>query len=194
MNDKLSAPRPGGLLGVFDRVYSRLEDFFNIIAGAFIFLTMVFVVSEVVLRTAFNSSIFGFVDAVELAMGVFGFLSAAYCQRLGSHIRMDFVLAKMHGSVRWGAEALACLIALVVVAVLVESTWAHFMRGYEGGDTTSSANFLTWPSRLMAPMGLAALWVRLFMQFLGFIRLAAHPDAQPVATPPMADHHQVIEE
>lgn len=190
MNQKALAA--GGLLGVIDRAYARLEDLFGIIAGAFIFLTMLFVVSEVVLRSVFNSPIFGFVDAVELGMGVFGFLSAAYCQRHGNHIRMDFVLAKFHGSVRWGAEALACLIALIVVSVLVESTWAHFIRGFEGGDTTASANYLTWPSRLMAPVGLAALWIRFLLQLIGFVRLMLQPDAQPVAIPPMADHQPTL--
>ena len=186
------APAAGGLLGVIDRAYARLEDLFGIIAGAFIFLTMLFVVSEVVLRSVFNRPIFGFVDAIELGMGVFAFLSAAYCQRLGNHIRMDFVLTKMHGSVRWGAEALACLIALIVVGVLVESTWAHFSRGFEGGDTTPSAGYLTWPSRLMAPVGLAALWLRFLLQMIGFVRLMLQPEAQPVAIPPMADHQPTL--
>jgi hypothetical protein len=41
----------------------------------------------------------------------------------------------------------------------------------------------TWPAKLMVPLALSVLWFRLSLQMCGYVRMIAHPDAEPVAVP-----------
>lgn len=174
----------GGALARLDRLYARLEDVLNDIGGAVIFATMLFACAEVFARTALNRSIFGFLDAIELSMAAFAFLGAAHCQRLGGHIRMDLAIGALRGRWLWAAEAAATLVALIVFALLIKGTFDHFLRAWSIGDTTIDAELITWPSKLLAPVGLSFLWLRLLLNLLGYLRLLRHPDAVPVAVPP----------
>ncbi|MEO8558106.1 MAG: TRAP transporter small permease [Rhodospirillales bacterium] len=167
----------------FDAVYGGIEAAFNLIAATAIFLMMMLMVAEVVAHKLLRTSIYGFFDVVELGMAVFAFLGAAYCQRLGGHIRMDLLVTKLQGRAKFVVEAVAVLVALIVVALLIKATWEHAMRAYFGNDTTSDAELQTWPSKILAPIGLGMLWLRLLLQFIGFIRLAADPDAVPIGVP-----------
>jgi TRAP-type C4-dicarboxylate transport system permease small subunit len=129
-------------------------------------------------------SLLGFLDVIELSMAAFAFLGAAYCQRLGGHIRMDLAVAQLRGRWLWAAEALATLVALVVFALLIKGTFDHFLRAWTIGDTTIDAELKTWPSKLLAPVGLSFLWLRLLLNLFGYLRLVRHPDAVQVAVPP----------
>ncbi|MGE0658398.1 MAG: TRAP transporter small permease subunit [Reyranellaceae bacterium] len=173
-----------GPLSRFDAVYSRIEDVFALIAAIAIFFVMGVGIAEVVLRTIFNFSIFGYLDLIELTMAVFAFLSAAYCQRFGTHIRMDLVVSLLKGRAQHVVECFAIFVALVAVAILVKATTDHFIRSYDSGDSTIDANLLVWPSKIMAPIGLSLLWLRLLLNFVGFLRLIAYPDAPRLAVPP----------
>lgn len=173
-----------GLLSRFDSAYAHVENVFNMLAALGIFVVMMIGIAEVVLRTAFNFSIFGYLDVIELTMAVFAFLGAAYCQRHGSHIRMDLAISFLRGRAQYVVEALAIILALIAVGILIQATYAHFLRSLSSGDSTIDANLLVWPSKLMAPIGLGLLWLRLWLNFFGYVRLIAHPEAVPVAVPP----------
>ena len=166
-----------GLLSRFDAIYSRVEDVFNFIAALAVFF--------VVLRTAFNFSIFGYLDVIEMTMAVFAFLGAAYCQRHGSHIRMDLAVGLLRGRAQHVVEAIALVFGLVAVAILIKATNDHFLRSWEIGGSTIDANLPLWPSKVMAPIGLSLLWLRLLLNFVGFVRLIIRPDAERVAVTPL---------
>lgn len=174
----------GGALARLDRLYSKLENVLNYIAGAIVFALMLFVCTEVFLRTALNRGIYGFLDMTELTMAAFAFLGAAYCQRLGGHIRMDIAVGLLKGRWLWVAEAVATLVAMIVFALLIKGTWDHFMRAWSIGDTSIDAEIRTWPSKILAPIGLSVLWLRLLLNLFGYIRLIRDPEAEPIAVPP----------
>lgn len=184
-------PTAGGALARVDRLYAGVENVLNFLGGLIVFALMLFVCAEVFARTALNRSIFGFIDTVELSMAAFAFLGAAYCQRLGGHIRMDLAVGQLRGRWLWSAEAISTLVALVVIGLLIKGSWAHFLRAYEIGDTTIDAEIATWPSKLLAPVGLGFLWLRLALNFVGYLRLMRRPDAEPVAVPPPPGSHHV---
>jgi len=179
----------GGALARADRLYSKLENVLAFLGAFVVFLLMLFVCCEVVARTFLNKSIFGFIDTVELSMAAVAFLGAAYCQRLGGHIRMDLVIGLFRGRSLAVVEAIATLVALVVIGLLIEGSWAHFLRAYQIGDSTIDAEIVTWPSKLLAPVGLSFLWLRLLLNLFGFLRLARSPDAERVAVPPAPGAH-----
>ncbi|HBA34901.1 MAG TPA: TRAP transporter small permease [Gammaproteobacteria bacterium] len=173
-------------LSKVDRVYSKLENALNLIGAIFIFVIMLAGVAEIASRGLFNFPIFGYIDTIEIAMSVTAFLGLAYCQRVGGHVRMDMFVKSLHGRPHWFVEALATIAAIFVVTVLVYSTFLHFLDAWEMGDSTIDAELPLWPSKLLVPVCLTLLWLRLWLQLFGFVRLIGAPDATPIAVPEVA--------
>ena len=103
------------------------------------------------------------------------FLGAAYCQRVGAHIRMELLVGNLKGRALWGAEIFATLIALIIIGTLVWYSAGHFWRSFTLGDTTIDAEFPVWPSKLLVPIAFSIWWVRLLIQLMGSIRLFRDP-------------------
>lgn len=177
----------GRRLNLLDRWLRPVEDGFNLIAALAIFLLMLLGVAQIALRKIFNAPIVGYIDAVELAMATFAFLGAAFCQRLGDHIRMDILIGMLKGRALWWAEFFSTLAALIIVGVLVWFGWDHFLRSYLLGDTTIDAEYPVWPSKMLVPVAFFVWFLRLAVQLFGFLRLTRYPDADPVGVPVVLD-------
>jgi TRAP-type C4-dicarboxylate transport system permease small subunit len=120
---------------------------------------------------------------MEQASALFAFLGISYAQRVGAHIRMDLLLRGFSLRFMWAMELFAVLVALVIITVLVDTTWENFMRAWQLGDSTIDIKLPIWPTKLLVPVVLVVLWVRLVLQVLDYMRLVRHPDATPIAVP-----------
>ena len=181
MNESPTAA--GGNLGSFDRWFSKLEDILYLVAAGSIFILMLVGVGQVVGRTVFNVAIYGYIDYIEQCTAIFAFLGVAYCQRFGTHIRMELLLYVLPKRALWWVEALGIILAMVVITLLIEGSWYNFRRAYLIGDSTMDIQLIIWPGKLMVPFAFATLWVRLLLQLIGYIRLALNPFADPVGVP-----------
>ncbi|MGH9695962.1 MAG: TRAP transporter small permease subunit, partial [Bryobacteraceae bacterium] len=94
-----------------DRQLGRVENVFNDIGGVFIFALMWLTMAEVLGRRLFNSPVPGAIDYIEVGMAAFAFMGAAYCQRLGGHVRMDLLVSNLKARLLWAVEALAIFVA-----------------------------------------------------------------------------------
>jgi TRAP-type C4-dicarboxylate transport system permease small subunit len=171
----------GTVLGRLHRAFIPIEDLANLLAACAIIMLMVLGVLQIVLRTMFNAPISGYIDLVELSMASMAFLGAAYCQRLGSHIRMELLVGRLKGRPLWALEALGTALALFIIGVLVYYSFGHFLRSYTLGDTTMDAEFPFWPSKLLVPIAFSIWFVRLGLQLAGSLRLFLDPLKDPVA-------------
>lgn len=181
--DSTNPPYGGGLLGFCDRAYARIENALNFVAAFFIFFLMMMGVTEVIARRFLGFPIPGHIDVVEIIMVTFAMLGIAYCQRQGGHVRMEILVASLRGRAMWILELFGVLVALFLVTYLIQGSWAHFMRAWSIGDSTLDIEIPTWPSKLLAPIALTALWLRLLIQMWAYIRLIIYPDAPPLAVP-----------
>ncbi|OFX02315.1 MAG: hypothetical protein A3D94_15265 [Alphaproteobacteria bacterium RIFCSPHIGHO2_12_FULL_66_14] len=170
-------------LATAHRYWSWLEDGMNLIAAAAIFFLMFVGVFQVIGRTVFDTAINGYIDYMEQASALFAFLGVSYAQRVGAHIRMDLLLRGFSLRFMWSMELFAVVVALVIITVLIDSTYLNFLRAWELGDSTIDINLPVWPTKLLVPAVLAVLWVRLALQALDYVRLIRHPQAQPIAVP-----------
>lgn len=162
-------------VGKIDNAVAPLEDIANLIAAAAIFLLMLLGTTQIVLRSVFNSPIAGYIDLVELSMAGMAFLGAAYCQRVGAHIRMEILVGHLRGRALWAFEVVGTLVALFVVGVLIWYSWDHFLRSYQLGDTTIDAEYPVWPSKLLVPVAFSLWFIRLGIQLVGSVRLFLNP-------------------
>lgn len=179
--------RRNSTLSGLDRFFGRIEDAVTLFASAAIFILMLFVVCEVIGRYVFNRPIPGAIDWIEVYMAIFAFLPAAYAQRLGVHVRMELVVAKMRGRLLWGVECFAVCIGVVYCLIIIDKSWEHFLRSIIDGDSTIDVQLQTWPGKLVVPVALTLLCIRLIIQVWGYGRLALDPGKAPQAVPVIMD-------
>ena len=176
------ADTPPLWLRAADRILSRVEDSLNLIAALAVFFLMFVGVVQIVGRTIFDFAIYGYIDWIEQASSLFAFLGIAYAQRLGSHIGMDLTMNWQPAN-RWRVELFSAAMALLIASVLIWASFTNFLRAYAIGDSSMDIQLPTWPAKLMVPLALSVLWLRLGLQICGYVRMIRHPDAEPVAVP-----------
>lgn len=173
----------GRWLGRADRLLAAVENCLNLGAGLLIFALMFLGMIQIVLRTAFRTPIFGYIDIVEVSMVGFAVLSIAFVQRVGGHVRMELLVSRLKGRRLWIAEAAGAALAVFIVAVLIPYSYRHFERALEFGDSTIDIEIVTWPAKLVVPVALSILLVRLALQLADYLRLTADPSLRAVAVP-----------
>lgn len=192
-----AAPRPppdAPLLARADWWTTKLEDALNLAAATAIFGVMVVGVAQIVSRS-FSSwlhdllpaiprfAIHGYIDYIQFIGVLYAILGIAYCQRVGGHIRMEIVLANMRGRLVWIFETLATLVAIAVCVLLIAGTWDNFYNAWSKGDSSMDIKLPLWPSKLVVPLMLCVLLVRLLLQLWGYLRMLADPYGEPLAVP-----------
>ena len=170
MNDGL-----GRFLNCVDSALFRLESLLNSVSGLIVFALMFLGVIQIVLRTVFRAPIFGYIDIVEIAMVGFAVLAISYVQRVGGHVRMELFVSKLRGLAHWLAETASTALGLFIVGVLIPYSYFHFERAFNIGDSTIDIEIVTWPAKLVVPVALSVLLIRLLIQLGGYIRLTINP-------------------
>ena len=171
------------LLSRTDRLLLKLETALTLAGGIVIFLLVFLATANVLGRWFFSLPISGYIDWVEQAMAFFAFLGIAYTQRQGGHIRMDMLVGNLHGRSLWLVELLSAVLMLAVTLVLIYGSYLHFLRAFEIGDSSLDINLPTWPAKLVVPVALSILALRLLLQIWGYIRAAMKGGDSPVAVP-----------
>jgi TRAP-type C4-dicarboxylate transport system permease small subunit len=171
-----------------------VEDFANLMAAVAIFLLMVLGCAQIFMRTALNAPISGYIDMVELSMASMAFLGAAYCQRLGAHIRMEILVGRLRGRWLWSAEIFGTAVAMFIIGVLIWYGWGHFMRSIQLGDTTIDAEFPVWPSKLLVPVAFSIWFVPLSIQMAGANRMFIDPTREPIGIAKILDVEEIAKD
>lgn len=175
------------VLSKADRLFFKLESLLNLVGGLVIFLLVFLATANVLGRWIFSLPISGYIDWVEQAMAFFAFLGIAYTQREGGHIRMDMLVGNIHGRPLWFTELISAVLMLLVTLVLIYGSWLHFLRAYQIGDSSLDINLPTWPAKLVVPIALSVLAIRLMLQIWGYARGIKQGGEKPVAVPLIED-------
>ncbi|ANB34959.1 TRAP-type C4-dicarboxylate transport system permease small subunit [Rhodovulum sulfidophilum] len=176
-------------LSRLDRGLYRLERQLALVAGLTVFVLMLLAVISVGGRHFFNQPLPGSVDWIQQGMPLIAFLGIAYTQRDGGHIRMDILVSRLSGRALWAAETVTTLAMLVVMALLVWGSFAHFQRSFDWGaplfsrDSSIDINLPLWPAKLLAPVAFSVLCLRLALQLWGYGRAFLLGLSAPVAVP-----------
>ncbi|WP_375753564.1 TRAP transporter small permease subunit [Vibrio sp. HN007] len=166
-----------------DRWFFRVESVLNLAGGLAIFALVLLATVNVLGRWLFSAPISGYVDWVEQAMAFIAFLGIAYTQRMGSHIRMDIFVGLLHRRSLWFTELVTTSLMLVITLILIYGSYLHFLRAYTIGDSSLDINLPTWPAKLVVPVALSVLALRLILQIWGYLRALREGGEKPVAVP-----------
>jgi TRAP-type C4-dicarboxylate transport system permease small subunit len=177
----------GGALGAVDRFVHRIEKFTALISGLGIFALMLLGVAHVLGRKFLDLPIFGYIDIVEIMMAFLVFLGLAYTERLGGHIRMELFVSFLKG--RWLAlfEIVGVVLGLAISGILLVYSWDHAMRALYLGDSSIDAQIPLWPSKLIVPVALAMLFIRLLVSLWAYLRVLIDPSKQMVGVAEVID-------
>lgn len=176
--------RPADGLGRFiyagERLLRPVEDATNLIAAVAVLFIMALGCVQIVMRMRFlfNAPLYGYIDMIGLAMPILAVLGISYAQRYGVHIRMDILVERLRGRTLWLVETFNTLAALLIISLLMVFSAVFFWSAYTSGDSTVDAEYLTWPSKILVPISLAVLVLRLTIQLLGSIRLLVDPSRE----------------
>lgn len=177
----------GSLLSRLDRFLFRLETPLTLLGGIIVFLLVCLATVNVLGRWLFDLPISGYIDWVEQAMAFFAFLGIAYTQRLGGHIRMDILIGRLHGRWLWFSEFVGTFLVLLLTLVLIYGSYLHFYRAWKIGDSSLDIDLPTWPAKLVVPVALSFLALRLLLQLWGYGRALWQGNDTPVAVPLIED-------
>jgi TRAP-type C4-dicarboxylate transport system permease small subunit len=177
----------GGALGAVDRLVHWIEKITVLLSGYGIFALMLLGVAHVLGRKFFNLPIFGYIDIVEIMMAFMVFLGISYTERLGGHIRMELFVSFLRG--RWLAlfELAGVVLGLLISGVLLVYSWDHAMRALYLGDSSIDAQIPLWPSKLVVPLSLGLLFIRLLVSLWAYLRVIVDPDKPMVGVPEVID-------
>ncbi len=168
--------------GVIPKIIRQIEDLFNILAAMTIFFVMLLTTTGVFSRLI-GAPLPASLEISELAIAVFAFLGAAYAQRQAAHIRLELIISNLPGRFRWLLEMFGSFLSLCLMLVLVVYSWEFFLNAWIIGDSTYDYEIPTWPAKLLVPVAFTLWAIRLFIEIIGFGRLALEPNAIPYNVP-----------
>jgi TRAP-type C4-dicarboxylate transport system permease small subunit len=174
-------------LSLADQVFHKLESLLTLMGGIVILLLVFLATANILGRWIFSLPVNGYVDWVEQAMAFLAFLGISYTQREGGHIRMDILVTHLHGRLLWAMELISTLIMLAITLVLIYGSSLHFLRAYSIGDSSLDINLPTWPAKLVVPISLTILALRLLLQCWGYARAIRKGGDSPVGVPLVED-------
>lgn len=178
-------------LSKLDHKLLRLERGLALVSGLAVFSLMLLAVFSVTGRNAMNAPLPGYVDWIEQAMPLIAFMGVSFVMREGGHIRMDILVGQLRGRSLYIVELITTLAVLVLMALLVWGTWAHFQRSFDfaapmwSRDSSMDIALPIWPAKLMAPVAFGVLCLRLCLQVWAYGRAAVTGVA--IAVPLIAD-------
>ena len=74
-------------------------------------------------------------------------------------------------------------VAVVYVAMIVRAGAQDAWRSFDLGDDTLDAHLAVWPSKLIVPLTLSLLELRLLVNLWGYVHLNVLPGTEPWAVP-----------
>ena len=174
-------------LSWIDQWFFKLEHTLAVFSGVAVLALVFLSVTNVLGRWIFSIPVDGYIDWVEQSMAFFAFLGIAFVQRQGAHIRMDMLIGKLHKRPLWIGELTSVLLMLMITLILIYGSFLHFLRAYQIGDSSLDIDLPTWPAKLVVPIALSVLAVRLILQIWAYIKAIQHNSECPIALPLIED-------
>ena len=149
-----------------DRKFSAIERWLGYLGMTFLIGLMAMVVVEVVARYVFNRPMHGYIDIMEMMMALLVFLTLAYCQHEGGHIRMEMFMTRVlkEGRRYHVAEFFHLLISVVGFSIIAFFSLKEAQHAYAINDLSLTIYLPTWPAKMATAIGSIFLCLRFVMQ------------------------------
>ena len=156
--------------------------------GAAIALLMVMTCVDVARRFLTGRSIPGVIEYSEVLLAGVVFLGMGMAQRLGAHVRMEALVARLRPRARAWVEAIAAFFCAALVVALTSSTAEAAAASIAAGEFRHGlAEVPIWPAKLVIPIGLAVFALELIRSGVRSVAAATAPQV-----PELAEDHPTL--
>jgi TRAP-type C4-dicarboxylate transport system permease small subunit len=160
-----SRAQPGRWLG-------RLVNASAMGSSTVVLFLMCLVVADVTGRYVFNNPVPMTYEIGSFMLVFIVFLGMAYTQRMGSHIRVEFLTLRLSKKARAVLDLLSYTLGILVYAAIFYQGFRWAYEGFRVGDYTPGLVAIPrWPSMFVVPFGALLLclqfsgdWVRRFRE------------------------------
>ena len=157
------------LIARSDRVLRRIEKFGVGIAGIMMFLIMLIVVVDVVLRYFFNAPLYWSYELISfyLMVGLFFF---ALSDTLASHahVSVDILHQYLPVQLRHAAEFIGYAASIPVFAGILYMSCIATWESWRGADVLAGhIAWPTWLAQVCVPLGVAVILLRMILRCVG---------------------------
>lgn len=142
----------------YNRCLGWLVQGANLLSAVFVLLLMILVVADIFGRYLFNSPVPMTYEVGSFMMVFIVFLGLAYTQRMGAHIRVEFLTLRLSQRLRVRLDLVASILGLLLYATITYQGYYWSLTSYQVGDYVAGLiNIPRWPSQFMVPLGAAIL-------------------------------------
>lgn len=193
MSSSASVLQDDSLLSKLDRALYKLETALALVSGFTVLGLIILAVISVGGRNLFNHPLPGYIDWIEQFMPLIAFMGIAFTQRDGGHIRMDMLVNNLSGRALWFVEWITTLGIILLISLLIWGSFAHFQRSFDfaaplwSRDSTIDIGLPVWPAKLLVPVALSVLSIRLWIQLWSFTLAFINNAERPIAVPLIED-------
>ncbi len=154
-------------LGAIRTGFGRALHVCGVIAGIITFLVMCLVVTNAILRFAFNAPLSGAFELTEAALPLMIFLALALTQHHGGHIRVVLLTNRMPPRLARAADAIAMALGAAFFAWAAWAAWGFAMKSLAINEHEwGSVRFPIYPLKFAICFGLVLLSVQFLLDAL----------------------------
>jgi TRAP-type mannitol/chloroaromatic compound transport system permease small subunit len=145
---------------------SRLIDQISTWIGKFtmwlILATTLISAGNAIVRKAFDTSSNGLLEIQWYLFAAVFMLGAGYGFLRNSHVRIDFISARLSDRTRNWIDLLGIIFVLIPFCILLISlSWPFFVNAYTNGEMSQNAGgLIRWPVYLLVPAGFVLLMLQ----------------------------------
>ena len=154
-------------MSAFARIQSRFGTLLlacGLMAGAMVFLMMLLVVANALLRFLFNAPIAGTLEITESLLTVLIFLSLALTQYEGGHVRVLLLVKRLPAPSRRIAKLAAMILGVVFFAWCTYAAWGFAMKSLAVDEHEwGTIQFPLYPVKFVIVAGLLLLTIQFLL-------------------------------
>ncbi len=148
-------------------LWGRVERALTVLSAVIVCLMMLLVVTQIMAR-ALRTALPGIVESLELLVVAVVFLGLAYTQSVNGHIRIDVISNQLPVKWRKVLEGLLLALALGTFGIMTYVSGEAAYEAWVLGDYREGLiEYPLWPSKVLIPIGVGLLSLRLLVQLIG---------------------------
>ena len=164
------------ILDILRRAFGRIVLVSNAVASGWIFVLMLLVTLDIILRFVFNSPLSGVTEIVEISIVTILYLQLAHTLKVGRITRSDALYGRI--LIKWPplGNIMGILFHLAgagLMVAIVIGGWPKWLQAYHGGHFVGNTGVFTfpeWPQRLALVAGCTMLGVQFFLLVIDNLR------------------------
>lgn len=136
--------------------------------GWIILATTLISAGNALVRKIFNNSSNSLLEIQWYLFSAVFLLGAGYGLLKNTHVRIDFISAKLNDRQRNWIDAVGFLVVLAPFCLIcIYLSWPMFYQGFLSGEMSQNAGgLIRWPAYALIPLGFSLLLMQVFSEFI----------------------------